>query len=345
MAMKQQRLAVALGAAGLAVLLAAGGCSSSDTPSASDAAGGPGLVRKEGAAEAPARQGEAAPGAADAPARSGAAADTPADLRIDQRSVIYTGSITVRVDDVDAAAARATSIATAAGGFVGGDRRSSNTKDAEARLELRVPAERFMKVVDDLAALGRPEHREISAEDVTEQVVDLDARIATQQARVNSGRRLLAEAKNLSDLIALENELAKREADLASLEAKKRRLADLTALSTITAVLLGPQAKSPEDEPQTGFLAGLRGGWKAFVASVQILLTVLGALLPFLVVLGVPVAAIVLVRRGRRGRKAVAAVSPEASTPSAPTGGASAAAPQPAAAPAAPAPAPRSGEP
>lgn len=337
MTTKRQRLATALGAAGLAVLLAAGGCSGSDTRSASDA-GGPGLVRKEGAAEAPAQPGAAA----DTPA------DTPADLRVGQRSVIYTGSITVRVDDVDAAAARATSIATAAGGFVGGDRRSSNTKNAEAHLELRVPAGRFMKVVDDLAALGRPEHREISTEDVTEQVVDLDARIATQQARVRSGRRLLAEAKNLSDLIALENELAKREADLASLEAKKRRLADLTALSTITAVLLGPQAKSPDDEPQTGFLAGLRGGWKAFVASVQLLLTVLGALLPFLVVLGVPIAVIVLVRRGRRDRKAMTTASPGAegaSTPLVAAGGAHTAVPQPAAASTAPAPAPRSGEP
>lgn len=361
MAARRQRLAAALGAAGLAVLLTTAACDSSGTRSASDAGGGPGVIRKDGPADGAARPDDAAPAVAEAPAKPGAAADTPpADLRIEQRAIIYTGSITVRVDDVDAAASRATSIVTAAGGIVGGDRRSSDADDAEARLELRVPADRFTAVVDELAGLGRTERREISTEDVTEQVVDLDARIATQQARVNSGRRLLAEAKNLSDLIMLESELAKREADLASLEAKKRRLADLTALSTITAVLLGPQAKGPGDEPQTGFLAGLRGGWRAFVTSVRILLTVLGAVLPFLIALGVPVfAAIWLVRRLRR-RPGTAVTTPSvpaggggrpsvpaggAGNPSVPAGHTHGPVPAPAAAPGTPAPAPRGGQP
>ena len=44
------------------------------------------------------------------------------------------------------------------------------------------------------------------------------------------------------DLVMLEKEVASREADLASLQAKKRRLADLTALSTITVTFLGPAA-------------------------------------------------------------------------------------------------------
>ena len=139
-------------------------------------------------------------------------------------------------------------------------------------LTLRVPADRFTAVVDQIAGKGTDDRREISTQDVTEDVVDLDARITTQRARVESARRLLAQAKTINDLVSLENELGRREADLASLEGKKRRLADLTALSTITATLLGPDAQAPApppDEDDTGFLAGLKGGWNAFTATVR----------------------------------------------------------------------------
>ena len=163
---------------------------------------------------------------------------------MDQRSIIYTGSITIRVDDVNRAAAQATAIVAGTGGFVGGDKRDISGDSSTATMELRVPADKFQTVVDALAKqLGKEEQRGISTEDVTEQTVDLDARITVQQARVDSGRNLLSKAKTLGDLVMLEKEVATRESDLASLQAKKRRLADLTALSTITVVLLDPGAQ------------------------------------------------------------------------------------------------------
>jgi hypothetical protein len=237
------------------------------------------------------------------------AKDQPAqapDLSVDQRSIIYRGSISVRVkDDVNAVAGQATGIANTAGGFIGSDNRTSGTGGSDtATLTLRVPADKFSTVVDQLSKLGAEEHREISTEDVTEQTVDLDARITVQQARVDSGRRLLAQAKTLNDLVMLEKEVATRESDLASLQAKKRRLADLTALSTITVTFLGPEAAVPKqvDNPG-GFVGGLTAGWHALLASLKVLLTVLGALLPWAIVIGLPLWGLfVLYRRFARGR-------------------------------------------
>ncbi|WP_229399812.1 DUF4349 domain-containing protein [Micromonospora okii] len=291
-----------LAVAGLVALLAVSGCSGSDGgDGAHDSAGV--RAQKEAPAGAPEARPEGAAGK-DA-AEAGAGGGSP-DLRVDQRSIVYTGTMRVRVDEVDAAAASAVAVATGAGGFVGGDeRRSSSSADARAELELRVPAARFAPVLEELAKLGRQELRSIRTEDVTEETVDLDARIATQRARVDSGRKLLSQADSITDLVTIERELARREADLASLEAKKRRLADLTALSTITLTLVGPQAETQGDEDGTGFLAGLRGGWAAFVASVGVLLTALGALLPFAVALGLPVAVLLVVLRRRRRRRPV----------------------------------------
>ncbi|MCO1595174.1 DUF4349 domain-containing protein [Micromonospora sp. RHAY321] len=295
-----------LAATALAAALALTGCGAGDG-GARDTAGS--------AAEAPAANGGGAEkdSAAGAPQAAGAGAP---DLRIDQRAIIYTGTMRVQVDDVDVAAREVAAVVTRAGGFIGGDQRRSAEADAVAELQLRVPAAKFAGAVEEIAKLGRQQSREISTQDATEETIDLDARITSQRARVDSARRLLARATSITDLVSLENELGRREADLASLEAKKRRLADLTALSTITVSLAGPAAKTTEEKAETGFLVGLKGGWAAFVASLTVLLTVLGALLPWLVALGVPLAVLLLVLRRRR--KDPALVAPVSAPPPVP---------------------------
>jgi hypothetical protein len=176
-----------------------------------------------------------------------------------------------------------------------------------------VPAEKFQSVVDELAkSLGTEQERGINTEDVTEQTVDLDARIAVQQARVDSGRRLLAQAKSLNDLVMLEKEVATRESDLASLQSKKRHLADLSTLSTITVVLSHPKAAVvARAETTPGFWTGLKGGWKSLIASLSVLLTILGALLPWVIALGLPAWGIIyVIRRYARRRPALAMAGP-----------------------------------
>jgi hypothetical protein len=309
----RRRTTIIIGSALVAGILLSG-CSADSSDSASSTGAAP-QAAAGGA-------GEAAAGGAAAPAEDTQGKDAPAkapDLSVDQRSIIYTGSITIRVEDVNQAAAKATGIVLAAGGFIGGDKRNVTDGSSDATLQLRVPAEKFQSVVDQIAkTLGTEEQRGINTEDVTEQTVDLDARIAVQQARVDSGRRLLAQAKSLTDLIMLEKEVATRESDLASLQAKKRRLADLTALSTITVVLLDPKAAAVKKDDPAGFLGGLKGGWDALVASLAVVLTVLGALLPWLLALGIPIwAAIYLYRRYAR-RHPAALATPAGSVPTAP---------------------------
>ncbi|MCU7726723.1 DUF4349 domain-containing protein [Actinoplanes sp. KI2] len=280
------------------------GCSAGDSSNMSSSSG-------VGTADKAAEPQRADGGAAQVEQQPATAKDQPAqqspNLAVDQRSIIYRGSSTVRVkDSVNAAAGQATGIAVTAGGFIGSDNRTTGEGGSDtATLTLRVPADKFTTVVDQLARLGKEEHREINTEDVTEETVDLDARIQVQQARVDSGRKLLAQAKTLNDLVMLEKEVATRQSDLASLQAKKRKLADLTALSTITVTFLGPAAPAPKPEPENpgGFLGGLTAGWHALLASLKVVLTVVGALLPWAIVLGLPLwLAFYLYRRYGRGR-------------------------------------------
>jgi len=282
---------------GAALIAGTAGCGASGPSASSNSNAG---TAADGRVAAPAQ----APGGGadnalsqDSAAKAGPA-QVPADQPV-QRSIIYTGTITLRVDDVPAAAARVAALATGAGGFVGGDQRQLDADHSTATLTLRVPAEKFAGTLDTIGRDGQERSRSISTDDVTATVVDLDARIKTQQASVDRMRDLLAKAQSITDVATVEAELSKREADLESMQAKQRNLADLTALSTITVTLLGKDAVSPKP-PATGFVGGLRHGWHAFLAAIDGLLTVLGALLPFLVVLGVPLLVWLRLRRRRR---------------------------------------------
>jgi hypothetical protein len=250
--------------------------------------------------------------AADAPEPDTAAPDTAgpdiaARVLPGGREVVYRGQITVRVKNVTAAANRAESLTRAVDGVVFAEETSNVPgfpEESSASLTLRVPPTEFRAVLRRLAGLGERLSQSQTAEDVTTQVVDTKSRVASQRRSVARVRALLDEANTIGEVVQVEAELAKREADLESLEAQLARLTDVTELATIEVSLIGPGAMEPEEDEDLGFLAGLRGGWDAFVQIVLVGLTVLGALLPFLLagaLLGVP---LWLVLRGRVRRPA-----------------------------------------
>jgi hypothetical protein len=305
------RRLIALGATGLALgataLTLSGGLIACSSTSRSASSGTAPVVDPAKPAM-PDQPGAGAPGGK---AAGNAAGNAPAGKANEvtniagQRSIIFTGSITVQVPNVDAAASSVATMAASAAGFVGTDQRQIDADRSTATITLRVPAERFAGIVDAISHLpsGIEKSRQISTQDVTGQVIDLAARIQAQQASVDRVRALMARAQSITDVTGVESELAKREADLESMQAQQRRLTDLTSLSTITAQLLGPAAAAPVKKAATGFPAGLSGGWHAFLAALRVLLTILGAVLPFAITFGGPALRVLwLLRRRTRPR-------------------------------------------
>jgi hypothetical protein len=169
-----------------------------------------------------------------------------------------------------------------------------------AWLVVRVPAAGLDRLVDDLAATGTVLGRSGRTEDATEQVVDLDSRVATQQASVTRVRALLAQATSIGDIVSVESELARREADLDSLQRRLAALKDRVALSTLTVELRTASTPAPADP--AGFGAGLGAGWSGLKVIGSGLATATGFLLPFLPLLAVAGAVVWAVRR-RAGRR------------------------------------------
>ena len=116
---------------------------------------------------------------------------------------------------------------------------------------------------------------------------------------------LFTRANTIREIMAIEGQLTRRQADLDSLKGQLRYLEDQTSQSTITVHL--ERTSQPGETDDAGFVAGLKSGWSAFTASLTGLATVTGALLPFAIALAlVGVPAFWLVRRTLRGRRATA---------------------------------------
>ncbi|GAA2896011.1 MULTISPECIES: DUF4349 domain-containing protein [Streptomyces] len=264
----------ALAALLLAAALALTGCSGAGEDSAGSTADrGVAAPQADGKGAA----NEAAPGGAG----SGARATAPPKLTASH--IIRTASLTVRVKDVPKALEEARTGTENAGGYVGNE---TTTRDEEGhertRVVLRVPVEKYAEVLAELEGAGKLLDRSAKAEDVTDQVVDVESRIKSQRASVARIRELMDQATKLSDVVTLEGELSTRQADLEALLARQTSLKDRTSLATITLSLSETPVKKKEakdDDP--GFVDALAGGWNAFVTMLRWLAVALGAVLPF----------------------------------------------------------------
>ena len=281
------------------------GCSGSDSDESADA---------NGMADAPAAQSEAGQAPAEE-SLSGAPGDADGAARISQASLaterrqIMTAGLVVETDSVLSAARQAETIAVGAGGFVTDEdthveqRSDSPTPDESAEvtvssLTVRVPPTALDDVLGRLAELGTLVSQNRGTTDVTDEYVDVEARLDSQRASLDRLLQLVGTAGDLEDVISLENEIARRQADLDGLAARLQALEEQTDLATISLTLTSEE-DAVEGVDDSGFLAGLGSGWDAFTGSVVAALTVVGAILPFAVVIALLALPFLAIRRRR----------------------------------------------
>ncbi|MFD8147517.1 DUF4349 domain-containing protein [Streptomyces sp. NPDC059708] len=272
---RHQRAAAALAGLSLAGGLALTGCS---------AAGGEKTASDGAAAAAPREAAQGNPGAG---AAAPPAADAKGQAQVPVRpNVIRTGKLGIETAEPQKVIAAARTAAEGAGGYVGaettdrgGDGRITST------LTLRVPGERFDAVIAALEGGGKLLNRKVEAQDVTQKVADVDSRVKSQQASVARVREMMEKASALSDVVMLESELSRRQADLESLLAQQTALKDQTSMGTITLSVSepapAPVEKKPEKDREPGLGDALGGGWSVFVRLVRYLALAVAAVLPF----------------------------------------------------------------
>jgi len=218
------------------------------------------------------------------------------------RMIARTASVTVVVDDVKAATQSLENLAATMNGWVTTESMSlpqdDPTSRAYASIVIAVPADSFNDALSQIDAIGKVTDRSIQAEDVTEQVVDIDSRITTMRASIARLQELMAKSGSVSDIAAVERELTQREADLESLLAQQKSLQQRVATSTIAINVMTPAVE--QQQQQTGFVSALKAGWDAMTTAGRYLIIVIGALLPWAALAAIITVPILLVRRHRR---------------------------------------------
>ena len=179
-------------------------------------------------------------------------------------------SVRARVDDV--------------GGMISSEDVSDFDGLTYVTLVARVPADSLDTFLGGLTDFGKVESLNISASDVTVQVTDLDARIASLESSIARLRELQGEAANVADLVAVESELATRTAERDGLVAQRDYLGDQVAMSTATIRLV------PEQEQAIS----LPNVWGSVLSGIQGFLNFLGWIISAAIVI-VPTIALITV--------------------------------------------------
>lgn len=189
------------------------------------------------------------------PAASGGGAEEPAEdggglpgadpgnaAPIEQR-IIKTGQVTLEVDNVASTLGEVRSLADALGGYVGGSQ--AGTLDESATLTLRVPADRFEELLGRLHELEAVKvlAESTTEQDVTREIVDLDARIRNLEASEASYRALLERAERIDDILSVQSRLDEVRGQIEQLRGQLQTVEGQADLSTLTVTLV------PRGEP------------------------------------------------------------------------------------------------
>jgi hypothetical protein len=239
-------------------------------------------------------------------------------LDVPARSVIKTAQVSLESKDLGPVRDEIDRLLGRYGGYVDNEEtlNDSQGRVSSSTLRLRVPAQDFDAVLTGFEDFATVTDVQQTAEDVTTEVIDVDARVRTAEVSLQRLRTFLGRADTVDAVIRLESEIAEREAELASLRAQQRYLDDQTSLATLTVHMTRSDSPRKEDPlSDAGFLTGLRNGWQALVDVAVVASTVAGALLPFLLVGAAVLVPLLVWLRSRRRRRTGRPIGPMAGPP------------------------------
>ena len=155
-------------------------------------------------------------------------------LETANRMVIYTAYLTLEVDSVDAAIAQIMQTASAVGGYVAGMDIYTRDSTKAGYITIKVPQKSFYQVLDQLKQLGEVKGETINTEDVTEQYIDLQARLNNLQKQEQRLLEILEMAETVDEVLAVEKELERVRGEIESLTGQLQYIERRVDYSTIT---------------------------------------------------------------------------------------------------------------
>jgi hypothetical protein len=233
----------------------------------------------------------------------------PAPATQTQRRIVRKAELSLESDAPDKLQSELTALASSKGGFVvGADTTRSRGEDGAESIDttvtFRVPAAQFDATLSSVHALARRVASEkVTGEDVTEEYVDLEARIRARRALEDQYMTILKEAKSIPDILAVEQKLGDVRSEIERSLGRRRFLENQSDLSTFTVHVSRQIAAVDNQGPGFGrsVKAAVRDSVDVSIAIVNGLIRALGVAIPLLVILILPI--YLLLRWWWRGRR------------------------------------------
>ena len=207
--------------------------------------------------------------------------------------VIRTAQLTITVASglFDSKLADLRTVVEQEQGYIAGTDAQSNPASNDTIrtgvITFMVPAARFDETIDLLAKMGKLKNEHISGNDVSAQYVDLQARLANAKAQRDAMLVLLKRAQSIQDIIAVQTQIGQITGQIEQLKGQIQYIEHNTSYSTVTVNLLESGAPVQVQKPDSwGFATALSDAAHNFVATVNYVITGLGAIGPVLVLLG-----------------------------------------------------------
>src|SRR5437868_2529517 len=228
-----------------------------------------------------------------------------------ERKIIRNANLTVEVTSPSDSQHKIVSIAESHQGFVVTSEATQRSAEDKSKPEMtvdlviRVPPSQFNQVMDEIRAVGaRVIQEKVTGQDVTEEFMDLEARIKNQKALELQFLEIMKRAGKVDDALSVQRELAEVRTEIEKLEGRRRFLENQSSLSTINVTLQPPM----QIVNATGFWYSVKSAFSDGVdvaaGIVLFLIRAIIAMLPILVLIVLPGALLVtlglkVVRRRR----------------------------------------------
>lgn len=198
-----------------------------------------------------------------------------------ERKIIKEGEISFETANLKETESLITKTVTEMGGYIANDNVFSNEDRITHRMTLRVPADKFDQLLTKISeSAEKLDRKTISALDVTEEYIDVEARIKTKKELESRYKELLVKANTVEDLLSIEKEIGTLRTEIESIEGRLRYLQDRVSFSSLTIEYYQLTTSS------FGFLSKLG---RAFVTGWNWLLAFIIGLIhmwPFILIIG-----------------------------------------------------------
>lgn len=176
------------------------------------------------------------------------------------RKLIRNGNIEFLTDDVKKTKTEIERIAKEQNGYISAENENNYGNRFQVNQTLRIPADKFDAVLKQLEGLAeKVDNKNINTEDVTEEFIDVEARLKTKKELEARYLDLLKQAKTVADIVSIESQIANVRAEIESMEGRLKYLSNQVSFSTLSV------SYYQESDVSYGFgskfLNSLKSGW------------------------------------------------------------------------------------